>query len=959
MMPFKTPVTLRQALAMAGLIGTVLLAAAIMVMVQGELVRHLRADLEADGRRIAERLARDSRLAVMLEVADNVQPSVDLALAFPNVAGVAVYTRERQPLVDRLTDAGHFAKAGPLADAERLTNRLPPLSATRPLEETETHLVLLSPVLVDSTPEAHRLPDSDLERAEGVNRPAESTELQGWVVVQMSKATLHGTVDSVLWNVLLLTLGVALVVYLALALFVGWITAPLQQLARVMTDPATVTRYTQAPVRGSQEARHMARAFNTLISAFAEVNRRLVALNAALDARVTERTRALEQANAELRRASEAKSMFLSRISHELRTPLQGVILSADLLTRSRRLENDQRRIVQTIDSSATLLLGLIDNVLDLACIEAGKLTLEPSPFDLHQVIHRVLLALTPQAQAKDLALSFYIDPELPHRLIGDPVRLGQVLINLLGNAIKFTPRGRVALRTWPEAVGDRQVSLHLEVVDTGIGIAEDDQVRLFQPFEQLGTTPHRHPGGTGLGTAIARHLVELMGGQIGVDSQVGRGSRFWIELTLPRQAFGPLPPLPAGLQVLVAVADETRLAELRPHLKALEVAWWEETEPARVLPAVEDSRRIPGTPRALTTLLVDAAMATRLEVRTSLNPQILGISLLRLGRPADAAERERLMEAGYTAILERPLTREVVYRALHATREMAYLETRSAPPPPQDGSSPIGSSPDRPLRILVAEDDPVNGALLEQILAAAGHEPQLVSDGEQALAAVIDEPFDLALLDRHMPLLDGDQVIARYHRQRPKGELRFILVSADATPATTAVARASGVERLLIKPITADALLATIAELAGGDPAVGETAHLSPPDPDPTPADLEFPGLDLADSQDYADSPDSAIARARQHIHSPAFVAQLHRIYADNVRRTLTRLDEASRSKDLPTLRGVVHELKGGALAVGEKDVVALCQAVETALDESPNTVPRNQLEPLRRRLWEISGPP
>ncbi|MDX1656804.1 MAG: histidine kinase dimerization/phospho-acceptor domain-containing protein, partial [Candidatus Competibacteraceae bacterium] len=383
MMPFKTPVTLRQALAMAGLIGTVLLAAAIMVMVQGELVRHLRADLEADGRRIAERLARDSRLAVMLEVADNVQPSVDLALAFPNVAGVAVYTRERQPLVDRLTDAGHFAKAGPLADAERLTNRLPPLSATRPLEETETHLVLLSPVLVDSTPEAHRLPDSDLERAEGVNRPVESTELQGWVVVQMSKATLHGTVDSVLWNVLLLTLGVALVVYLALALFVGWITAPLQQLARVMTDPATVTRYTQAPVRGSQEARHMARAFNTLISAFAEVNRRLVALNAALDARVTERTRALEQANAELRRASEAKSMFLSRISHELRTPLQGVILSADLLTRSRRLENDQRRIVQTIDSSATLLLGLIDNVLDLARIEAGKLALKQIPFDL------------------------------------------------------------------------------------------------------------------------------------------------------------------------------------------------------------------------------------------------------------------------------------------------------------------------------------------------------------------------------------------------------------------------------------------------------------------------------------------------------------------------------------------------------------------------------------------------
>ncbi|MEE4379628.1 MAG: ATP-binding protein, partial [Candidatus Competibacteraceae bacterium] len=507
--------TLRQVLGMLYFLGTALLALVILLLVGEQLRAQWREDLLNDGLKVAERLAQDSRLALIQQTAENVQSAVEMARDFPNVEAVAITVSDGTPLVGKVPN--HLVPV--LQQTMDFT-----YSSTHLLREDEQNLIIVAPVFV----ETYQQRDNQFELPSTTVIPT-SRQMLGTVMLTVSKASMHQVISTLEQQLLIGIFGLAGIVFVVIMLVMTWITQPFRRLEQVMTDQNTVQCYTQAPVYGVREAREMAGAFNDLMGAFATAQNELVAINAELENRVQQRTKDLQE-------ALEAKSQFLSKMSHEIRTPLHGMIASADLLVATQRVDSAQVPYVQAIHHSAHLLLGVIDSVLDWAKIEAGKLELETTDFDLYGVLQRLDMALSLSAEAKRLALHLDIDPAVPYQLRGDPTRLSQILMNLAGNAVKFTDQGEVRIKVSVVTEVQADATLRFEIIDTGIGIPADVQAHIFDDFVQADESMTRRYGVTGLGTAIARYLVELMGGHIGVESEPGRGSCFWFEITFPIQ---------------------------------------------------------------------------------------------------------------------------------------------------------------------------------------------------------------------------------------------------------------------------------------------------------------------------------------------------------------------------------------------------------------------------------------
>ncbi|QDQ29184.1 EAL domain-containing protein [Chitinimonas arctica] len=854
----------RHQLSVAVTVGVLLLALLSSLASSWQGSRQIREVLRAQGEGLAESLARQSKLALLYDAAENADAAVGVTLAFPDITRLEIRHADGRPLLVR-------GKGD-----QRLPERpeLPPPDRIGGLEiETDDSWQFVSPVMGK---EAEVSPFA-------VDEPR--SERLGYVRLVQSKATLRQMTIQMFAVNFGTSFLAAFVLLLLIRLLTQRLMRPLTQLAGQMARAEQGESGVRAATDGPPDIAEMAQAFNSMIVV------------------LEQREQQLRQAHDEAVRYAHLKAEFAATVSHEIRTPLNGVIGTLDILMATS-LPDKQHHFVELAWNSSQYLLDLINNILDFSKLEAGRVELEHSDFSPNGLIEDVIELLAAQTQKKGLELSHLVGDEVPARLNGDPGRLRQVLTNLIGNAIKFTEQGEIVVQAAVLEQRDEDWLLRFEVRDNGIGIDSQAQAHIFESFAQADSSTNRRFGGSGLGLSICRQLVNLMGGEIGVESAPGKGSRFWFTLPLgPAHDEALAPTAHPGTGRGVVLVDESPVVRdfLAQSLSALGFRCLNARHTAEAM-AILQAQLAAGTPCEL--LFMDSQFTSAAG----------GDLVARIRADADLA-RLRIVAMNRFGLSQPPGNGHIdawLSKPLRLEKLRECIATLDAPSAGREIAAvpaPVGR-----CRILVAEDNRTNQAVAESMLLMLGCHAEIVGDGHAAIHAFQLQAFDLILMDCNMPHMDGYQATAAIRALEAETGRRIPIVAMTANVQQIDVEKclAAGMDDHLAKPLTLGSLGNKLARWS-------KRSIDGSPGPSASAEQLEIGSKPL----------NSGVFNTLREALGDSLGLAIQP-YLEDLPKYLETLEQAAAAQDGERLRQAAHAIKGASGTLGAAIVSGLAREIE-----------------------------
>jgi signal transduction histidine kinase/CheY-like chemotaxis protein/HPt (histidine-containing phosphotransfer) domain-containing protein len=687
--------------------------------------------------------------------------------------------------------------------------------------------------------------------------------------------------------------------------------------------------------------------------ALAERDQKLRGFTDTLRDQVKQRTGELELALSAAEEANRAKSLFLANMSHELRTPLNGVIGMVDLLLATPT-NQQQRRYCDMAKISARSLLDLISDILDFSKIEAGKLELEATDFDLHRMIEDILQINSDRAEKKQIELICSISREVPRCVNGDAVRIRQVVMNLISNALKFTERGEVILDASVIDEDATHATLKIEVRDTGIGIPKGRLDRLFKSFSQVDTSTTRKFGGTGLGLAISQRIVEMMSGKIGVESEEGKGSKFWFTARLAKRASSkvnaPMRVDPRGVRALVVDDNATNLEILQGQLSRWSLRASVADSAAKAMNILREAADGDDAYRlAILDMHMPGEDGAQLAQQIKNNPATREVVLIGLSSMANELKPAEMTRLGFAAWLAKPALPSSLYDAIVGS---LASDSKGGGALSLEEANPVAEQRLVGINVLVAEDHEINRLVASELLRQAGCEVTLVVNGREAVEAVKREFFDVILMDCQMPEMDGFEATGAIRKAEtsttPSRHIPIIALTANAIKGDQENCLASGMDDYVPKPIEPAQLFAAIRRQL---PA--QKLKLQP-SPATVNAPAKTPTIEATPSQD---KPIDIESLRRRCLGNRRLAAKAMEMFGSSIGSLVDELANHLQANDASAAAAVAHKIRGAAGNVSAESVRRIAGAMEELAKQDSIAQAQAAVAGLRDELQRVQG--